>query len=173
MAPQPTRLASRWVTPIVAAAVLALDQLTKWWAASSLDDGHVVHVFGSLRFNLVHNSGSAFSIGRGLGPVLGVFAVFVVLLLVRMGRVLRSVPTAAALGAILGGAVGNLSDRLLRSGGGSFLGGYVVDFVDLQWWPVFNVADAAIVCGVLGLAWCSMRGDAGSFGGDGTRGEAS
>ncbi len=160
MARQPARVASRWVTPTVAAALLALDQLTKSWAASALDDGRVVNVLGSLRFNLVHNSGSAFSIGRGLGPFLGVFAVVVVLLLVRMGRVLRSIPTAAALGTILGGAVGNLSDRLLRGGGGGFLGGYVVDFVDLQWWPVFNVADMGIVCGVLGLAWCSMRGDA-------------
>ena len=155
------RAAPRLLTPLFAVGVVVVDQLTKRWAARDLADGHVIDLVWTLRLNLVHNSGSAFSIGRGLGPVLGVLAVVVVLVLVRLGRLFNSPATAVALGAVLGGAIGNLVDRAFRDGGGGFLGGYVVDFVDFQWWPVFNVADMAIVCGAIGLAWFSTRGDLG------------
>jgi signal peptidase II len=153
------RTAPRALTPLLAAAVVVCDQLTKQWAADELADGHVIDLVWTLRLNLVYNSGSAFSIGRGLGPLLGVLAVVVVLVLVRMGRLFNSRATAVALGAVLGGAIGNLTDRAFREGSGSFLGGYVIDFVDFQWWPVFNVADIAIVCGAIGLAWFSTRTD--------------
>ena len=145
--------------PLVAVVVIVLDQLAKWWAASALDDGHAIHLVWTLRLRLVRNSGAAFSTGRGLGPVLGVVAVIVILVLVRMGRVVRSRVVAVALGGVLGGAVGNLLDRVFRSGSGGFLGGHVVDFVDVQWWPVWNVADMAIVFGAIGLAWASTRGE--------------
>ena len=137
----------------VAIIVVVLDQLTKWWALERLSDDRVIDLFWTLRFNLVRNAGAAFSTGRGLGPVLGVGAVVVVILLVHYGRMVATLPTAIGLGLVLGGALGNLSDRAFRSGGGGFLGGHVVDFVDLQWWPVFNVADAAIVVGGLLLAF--------------------
>ncbi len=153
------RRARRALTPLVAAGVVLADQLTKQWAADDLADGRVIDILWTLRLNLVLNSGSAFSIGRGLGPVLGVLAVVVVLVLVRMGRMFNSRATSLALGAVLGGAIGNLADRAFRDGSGGFLGGYVVDFIDFQWWPVFNVADMAIVCGAIGLAWFSTRGD--------------
>jgi signal peptidase II len=142
-----------------AAVVVALDQLAKWWAESALDDGHTIHVIWTLQFNLVRNPGTAFSLGRSLGPLLGVLAVVIVLALVRFGRMVSNLPTALALGLVLGGAVGNLVDRIFRSGSG-FLGGHVVDFVDFQWWPVFNVADAGIVVGGILLALVAMRQEA-------------
>ncbi len=145
--------------PLVAGGVVLVDQLTKWWATNALDDGHMIHLVWTLRLNLVFNSGAAFSTGRGLGPVLGVLAVGVVLVLIRLGRMFQSRGMAIALGAVLGGALGNLADRAFRSGGGGFLGGYVVDFIDVQWWPVWNVADMGIVCGAVALAWLSTRGD--------------
>jgi signal peptidase II len=137
----------------VAIIVIVLDQLTKWWALERLSDDRVIDLFWTLRFNLVRNAGAAFSTGRGLGPLLGVLAVVVVIVLVHYGRMVSTLPTAIGLGLVLGGALGNLTDRAFRSGDGGFLGGHVVDFVDLQWWPVFNVADAAIVVGGLLLAF--------------------
>ena len=141
-----------------AAVVVAVDQLTKWWAENRLERGHIDIVW-TLRLNLVRNPGSAFSIGRSLGPLLGVLAVAVVLVLVRIGRVVSNVPTAIALGLVLGGATGNLIDRVFRDGHG-FLGGHVIDFIDFQWWPVFNVADMGIVIGGVLLALLASRADA-------------
>ncbi len=141
----------------MAALVVVVDQLTKWWAVHALGDGHIIDLVWTLRFNLVRNSGAAFSTGRGLGPLLGLGAVVVVVVLIRLGRVYRSPGTALALGAVLGGAVGNLIDRAVREGSGRFLGGYVIDFIDVQWWPVWNVADMAIVCGGIALAWLVSR----------------
>lgn len=125
------------------AAVVLVDQLTKEWALRSLADGPV-HVVWTLRFNLSINSGIAFGLGRGLGPVLVVAGVAVVALLVAFTRSTRmGALTAVAVGLVVGGAMGNLADRVFRDQGG------VVDFVDLQWWPIFNVADAAISVGAV------------------------
>ena len=131
----------------VAVAVFAADQLTKSWAVERLSDGRTIDVIGSLRFNLAFNSGAAFSRGTGFGPVIAVVAVLLVAALLWTGRSATSKVSAAAVGLIVGGALGNLSDRALREGPGGFLGGAVVDFVDLQWWPIFNVADSAVVVG--------------------------
>ena len=128
----------------VAAFVVAVDQLTKWWALVSLDDRDIDLVW-TLRLNLVHNTGAAFGLGQGLEVVIAVVALLFVIFVAWAswgGRRLSLPPVL--LGMILGGAIGNLADRALRSGDG-FLGGAVVDFVDLQWWPVFNAADSAIV----------------------------
>ena len=154
--PSPPRAIGMRVMLPVALAVVVLDQLTKWWALERLATENI-DVFWTLRFNLVFNSGSAFSLGQGLGPVLGVLAVVVVVALVRVGRLVSNLPTAIALGMVLGGAVGNLADRLFRSDGEGFLGGHVVDFIDFQWWPVFNVADIGIVVGGLLLVLVAMR----------------
>lgn len=132
-----------WILP-TAAVVLAVDQLTKWWALEALADGPVDLVW-TLRLRLVFNTGAAFSLATGLAPLLAVLAAVVVALLLRAGRGVERPTAAMALGAVLGGALGNLADRVLRGEG--LLDGAVVDFVDLQWWPVFNVADAAIVAG--------------------------
>jgi signal peptidase II len=134
------------ITLAVAALVLAVDQLTKAWAVSALDDGHDIDVVWTLRFHLTFNGGMAFSQGRGLGPVIGVVAIVVVAVLLISLRRTGSVVASVAVGLVVGGAAGNIVDRLFRSGDG-FLTGEVVDFIDLQWWPVFNVADAAVVIG--------------------------
>jgi signal peptidase II len=153
----PTRRSRRLgLTLAVAAAVFVLDQLTKWWALEQLDDGPIAVVW-TLRFRLVFNSGMAFSQGRGLGPVIGAIALVVVVVLVlSVGRGTTALG-AVAVGMIVGGAAGNLADRLFRSDGG-FLQGRVVDFIDFQWWPVFNVADIGVVVGGLLLVVASGLG---------------
>jgi len=151
----PARAVGLRVMIPVAIALVVIDQLTKWWAMSRLDTD-VIDVVWTLRFNLVRNPGSAFSVGASLGPFIGVLAVVVVVLLVRYGRFASNLPTAIALGMVLGGAVGNLIDRLFRTEGNGFLGGHVVDFIDFQWWPVFNVADIGIVVGGLLLVLVAM-----------------
>lgn len=147
----------------VALVVVVLDQLTKTWAVRELQD-QTIDVVGSLRFNLVFNSGASFSFGEGLGPVIALIVVGVSVAIFVMGRKTSSVLGALALGLLLGGAVGNLVDRALRSGDG-FLGGHVVDFVDLQWWPVFNVADAAVSVGGVLLVLYLVIGDRGAASG--------
>jgi len=144
------------ITVAVATLVVLVDQLTKTWAVNALDDGHDVDVVWTLRFHLTFNGGMAFSQGRGLGPVIGVIAIVVVVVLLLSLRRAGSMVAAVAVGLVVGGAAGNILDRLLRSGHG-FLGGEVVDFIDLQWWPVFNVADAAVVVGGVLLLASSFR----------------
>jgi signal peptidase II len=131
-----------------AAGVVALDQLTKHWALSALADGPI-DLIGSLRLHLVFNDGAAFSVGGGGGrtTLIAVFGLVVAGAIIRMGWKAERRGWALGLGILLGGALGNLVDRALRTGNG-FLGGRVVDFVDLQWWPVFNVADAALWIGI-------------------------
>ena len=138
---------ARWPLLLgVAALVLAADQLTKAWAVAALGDGRIIDLVGSLRLRLTVNYGSAFSLADGRGPLISLLALAVVAVLLRTGRHAPQSSRAVALGRVVGGAFGNLIDRAFRDGDG-FLGGGVVDFVDLQWWPVFNAADAAIVVG--------------------------
>lgn len=131
---------------LAAAAVLAVDQLTKQWAVSALDGGRVIDIVWTLRLRLVFNTGAAFSRFAGLGPVIAVVAVVVTVVLLRRGTLASERRTSIALGSMAGGAMGNLTDRVARAGDG-FLGGAVVDFIDVQWWPVWNVADMGIVVG--------------------------
>lgn len=133
---------------------MALDQITKHWAVSSLNDGRIIDVLGSLRFNLSFNRGMAFSQGTGLGPFIGVLGILVVLYLL-IGMRKSSVSGAVFVGLVAGGAAGNIVDRLFR--GEAWLRGAVVDFIDLQWWPVFNIADAAICIGGALLVFTSFR----------------
>ncbi|HZQ27116.1 MAG TPA: signal peptidase II [Acidimicrobiales bacterium] len=140
------------LTGAVAVAVVVADQVTKTLALHHLADGPV-HLFWTLRFNLSFNSGAAFGLGRGLGPVLVAIAIGVLVVLLGLGRVAMARPLAAlALGLLLGGAVGNLIDRLVRDHGGA-----VVDFIDLRWWPIFNVADMAITVGAILLVLVSRE----------------
>jgi signal peptidase II len=138
----------------VASGVVALDQITKHWAVSSLNDGRVIDVLGSLRFNLSFNRGMAFSQGTGIGPFIGVLGILVVLYLL-IGMRKSSVSGAVFVGLVAGGAAGNIVDRLFR--GEAWLRGAVVDFIDLQWWPVFNIADAAICIGGALLVFTLFR----------------
>jgi signal peptidase II len=131
---------------LIAAAVVVLDQLTKHWALNALDDDHVIDVVGSLRFNLAFNKGMAFSSGDWLGPVIPFVAIGVaVVLLVSVKRTASTRWFIAAVGMVIGGSLGNVCDRLFRNDG--WFDGAVVDFIDVQWWPIFNVADIAIVVG--------------------------
>ncbi len=110
----------------------------------------------TLRLNLAYNKGMAFSSGDGLGPAVPILAIAVaVFLLVSVGRSRRDRWFAAGVGLVIGGALGNVVDRLLRNDG--WLDGAVVDFIDLQWWPIFNVADIAIVVGGGVLVWLTLR----------------
>ncbi|MFT7646003.1 MAG: signal peptidase II [Candidatus Poriferisodalaceae bacterium] len=130
---------------VTAGLTLAIDQATKIWALSALSDGPI-EVVWKLRFLLVHNPGFAFSRGQGLGPLLGVLAVVIAVVLWRAKAKVDGLPALASIGLVVGGALGNLADRLFR--GEAWLRGSVVDFIDFQFWPVFNVADMAIVVGV-------------------------
>jgi signal peptidase II len=137
-----------------ALAVVALDQLTKAWAMHDLADGPV-DVVGPVRFALTRNTAGAFGLGGALVPFLALGALVLVVALVTRADVIARPGLALAAGLVLGGALGNLVDRLVRSPG--LLRGAVVDFVDLRWWPVFNLADAAITCGCLLLLWSGWR----------------
>ena len=144
------------VVAAVGLTLLAFDQLTKTWAQRALADGPVA-VIGSLQFNLLYNTGVAFSqgSGKGLGPWISLLALAVVVA-VSLGPPSRTMEGAVASGLISGGALGNLADRALRGERG-FLHGAVIDFIDLQWWPVFNVADSAVVVGAGLLVLTSLR----------------
>lgn len=131
---------------VAGAVVIALDQLTKQLAVSGLDDGPI-ELIGSLRLALTFNDSAAFSLGGGRTTWIAAVGCVIAVVVLVIG--LRSETRAGAVGygVLFGGAAGNLADRGFRSGGG-VLGGHVVDFVDLGWWPVFNVADAALWVGI-------------------------
>jgi signal peptidase II len=143
----------------VAGLVLLVDQATKALAEARLADGRVVEVVdGLLRLRLVYNPGAAFSLATNATVLLSVVSVAVVVVILRISRKLAHPAWAVALGALLGGALGNLVDRLFRSPGP--LRGEVVDFLELPSFPVFNVADSAIVVGASLMVLLSMLGTA-------------
>jgi signal peptidase II len=140
---------------IAAAIVVAIDQATKHWALQALQD-EPIELVGSLRLNLTFNDSAAFSLGGGRTTLVALLALAVSGVVVVMGLRADRRMAAVGLGVILGGALGNLADRAFRAGDG-VLGGHVVDFVDLQWWPVFNVADASLWVGIGLLLLSSWR----------------
>jgi len=140
----------------VAAGVYLADVISKIVVVATLS-GHQVRLLGGLlTLNLLRNSGAAFSIGTSLTIVFSLIALGVIFFILRTSRRLRSVPWAITLGLLLGGATGNLTDRLLRSPG--VFRGDVVDWIQLPHWPVFNVADSAIVCGGVLAVVLAARG---------------
>ncbi|WP_197383101.1 signal peptidase II [Mycolicibacterium mengxianglii] len=141
----------------VAAVVWALDIVTKVLAVRLLTPGQPVSIIGdTVTWTLVRNSGAAFSMATGYTWVLTLVATGVVIGIIWMGRRLVSPWWALGLGMILGGALGNLVDRFFRSPGP--LRGHVVDFLSIGWWPVFNVADPAVVGGAILLVVLSLFG---------------
>ena len=141
----------------IAAAVLLLDIVTKVLAVRLLVPGQPVSIIGdTVTWTLVRNSGAAFSMATGYTWMLTVVAMGVVIGIIWMGRRLVSPWWAVGLGMILGGALGNLVDRFFRAPGP--LRGHVVDFLSIGWWPVFNVADPAVVGGALLLVVLSVFG---------------
>ncbi|MEV6070845.1 signal peptidase II [Nocardia sp. NPDC052001] len=160
-AAQPLRLRTLL---LVAAVLLGLDLLTKCLVVAKMTPGRPIHIIDDVvRLTLVRNPGAAFSMATGMTWLLTLVAAAVVIGVVRIGRTMRSLPWAIGLGMVLGGALGNLIDRLFRAPGP--LQGHVVDFVAVGWWPVFNVADSAIVCGAALLVALTVFG----FEPDGTR----
>jgi len=140
-----------WIVPLLALAVFIVDQLTKYWVSSELAIGQAWMPLALLE-NLVvirhvRNSGAAFGMFPAAGNLFLLVAVLVVLGIIRYyySRAHTAAPwVRISLGLMLGGALGNMIDR--------FRFGFVVDFIDLGWWPVFNVADSSIVVGVTMLA---------------------
>ncbi len=141
----------------VAAVVLTLDVVTKVIAVKLLPPGQPVSIIGdTVTWTLVRNSGAAFSMATGYTWLLTLIATGVVVGIFWMGRRLVSPWWAVGLGMILGGATGNLVDRFFRAPGP--LRGHVVDFLSVGWWPVFNVADPAVVGGAILLVVLSILG---------------
>ena len=138
----------RWY--VLAAGVLALDQVTKAIAMRTLTEGYSVDVLPFLYWTLTYNTGAAFSLFEGLGGVIAVIAAGVsVYLIIEIWRLREGWLEGAAYGLILAGALGNLTDRLRH--------GQVVDFVHVHYdwfnFPVFNVADSAITVGAAAWIW--------------------
>ena len=141
----------------IAVAVFAADVISKVIVVATLKPGQPVWLIGSLLdLNLTRNSGAAFSFGTGMTVVFTAIAIGVIVFILRTSRRLCSVPWAVTLGLLLGGAAGNLTDRLLRSPG--VFRGEVVDWIQLPHWPVFNVADSCIVCGGFLAVLLATRG---------------
>lgn len=137
------------------ALVLIVDQLSKVWAVATLEGMPDRQIVGDLlRFSFVRNPGAAFGLGGGATIVFSLVAVAVAVVLFRMSTRLVSMWWAVALGLMLGGAVGNLLDRLFREPGP--LQGHVVDFLRLPNWPVFNVADMSLVTAAVMIVGLSL-----------------
>ena len=141
----------------VAVTVLVADIISKVIVVATLSGRPPVRLLGGLlTLRVDRNPGAAFSIGTSMTIVFTAIAVGVIIFILRTSRRIRSTAWAVTLGLLLGGATGNLTDRLLRSPGP--LRGYVVDWIQLPHWPVFNVADSAIVCGGILAVLLAARG---------------
>jgi signal peptidase II len=159
--PRPRRVG---LLALIAVTALTLDVLSKVLIVANVGEGEPHQLIGSAVYLLLtRNSGAAFSIGAGGGAtiVLTLIALAVVAVIIRSARRLRSIGWAIALGLILGGALGNLVDRIFRAPG---IGrGHVVDWIsvfsdDGHVWPIFNLADSSIVCGGVLAAIIALRG---------------
>jgi len=152
----PERRAGRLVlATVLVAGIVTADQLSKLWAVRDLADGQVAIVGDTVDFRLARNTGIAFSLFGAFTPFLALIALAVAFFLVRAVRSADEALTVVGLSFVLGGALGNLGDRIFRSPG--FLRGAVVDFVHLGAWPTFNVADSAITVGAVLLVIDALR----------------
>ena len=153
----PTPSRHRLLFAVVAAAAYAVDLGTKLLAVAHLSpDDPVAVVGGLLRLDLVRNPGAAFSTGTSYTLLLSVIALVAAAVVIRFGGRLGDRIWAIALGMLLAGVCGNLTDRVFREPG--FLRGHVVDFLELPHWPVFNVADMLIDAGVVLIIIQTWRG---------------
>lgn len=151
---------------VTAGIVYVLDVVTKVLAVAYLEDEPPIELFGGLlTLTLLRNPGAAFGIAQGYTAVLALVSLIVIVVVIRMARRLASTGWAVALGLMLGGALGNLTDRLARSPGP--LRGHVVDFLELPNWPVFNIADAGLTCAAVLIVLLTLLGT--SFDGSGRR----
>jgi signal peptidase II len=158
----------------VAGFVIAADVISKAIVVARMADHAPIRLLGGLlTITLTRNGGAAFSIGTSMTIVFTAIAVGVIIYILRTARNLRSVGWAITLGLLLGGATGNLLDRIFRAPGP--FQGHVVDWIQLPDWPVFNLADSSIVCAGVLVVLLALRGirlDGTRLGGtrpDGTR----
>ena len=147
-------------TAVIVTLTVALDQITKWWAHSTLDDGRVIEILPTLELDLVYNRGFSFGTGSDFGPLIGVLVLGLIGVLVQQIRTSEHPGRVRILAVILGGAIGNLVDRAARADDG-VLSGAVIDFIDVTWYAVFNVADIFVVCGAIAFGaneiWLSRQ----------------
>ncbi|MEU1300314.1 signal peptidase II [Streptomyces shenzhenensis] len=141
----------------VAVFAYALDLISKMIVVAKLEHHAPIEVVGDwLEFNAIRNPGAAFGVGQAFTIIFTVIAAAVIVVIIRLARKLYSLPWAVALGLLLGGALGNLTDRIFRSPG--VFEGEVVDFIAPKGFAVFNLADSAIVCGGILIVLLSFRG---------------
>ena len=141
----------------VAVTVLVLDQASKLTIVAQMADRAPIRLLGGLlTITYTRNSGAAFSVGPGFTVIFTAVAVAVIIVIIRTARRLYSIGWAVALGGLLGGAVGNLGDRLFRAPGPGR--GHVVDWIQLPHFAVFNLADSAITCSAVGMVLLSVLG---------------
>ena len=151
----PTGTKGAAVLFVTAGGAYLIDRLTKAWVEGSLQGRPPIHVIdGVLDLRFTTNSGGAFSVGQSAPWLFAAATIAVSVAIVVTAFRHTSLLTSAALGLVLGGALGNLTDRIVR---GSGLGGRVIDFIDFHVWPVFNAADASIVIGAALLALTAFR----------------
>lgn len=150
-----SRPAPRWLAPTVVLGVVVLDQITKVWVVATLSDGPLSIIGNDVELHLTRNSGGAFSLFTNATILLAVVAAVLSVVLVRAVRRAQDLLSVLALSLVLGGALGNLTDRIARSPG--FLRGEVVDYVRVGSFPSFNVADSAITIGAILLIILALR----------------
>lgn len=153
----PQRPRRRLTVAVTALLVFGADLATKTWIVHAYGDGHVTTVIpGVLDIEEGRNAGAAFGIATGSTIIFTVIALAVAIAIVRIAARLRSRSWAIALGLLLGGAVGNLGDRIFRSP--AVFRGHVVDWIYLHHWPVFNIADSGVVIGGILAALLVVQG---------------
>ena len=141
----------------VAAFAYALDLVSKMIVVAKLEHHEPIEIIGDwLQFEAIRNAGAAFGFGEAFTVIFTVIAAAVIVVIARLARKLYSLPWAIALGLLLGGALGNLTDRIFRSPG--VFEGAVVDFIAPKHFAVFNLADSAIVCGGILIVLLSFKG---------------
>ncbi|MER5865655.1 signal peptidase II [Kitasatospora sp. NPDC002040] len=152
-------LRRRRIVLLLGVALLAylIDLGSKLLVVARLEGHQPIEVLGDvMTFQVIRNAGAAFGMGQAMTVVFTAIAASVIVVIWRIARKLYSLPWAIALGLLLGGALGNLTDRLFRSPG--VFRGHVVDFISVQHFAVFNLADSAIVCGGILVVLLSFRG---------------
>jgi lipoprotein signal peptidase len=153
----PTRPRRVGLLLAVAAFVLAADVISKAIVVARMADHPPIRLLGGLlTVTLTRNGGAAFSIGTSMTIFFTAIAVGVIVYILRTARNLRSIGWAIALGLLLGGATGNLVDRIFRAP--APFQGHVVDWIELPHWPVFNLADSSIVCAGVLVVLLALRG---------------
>lgn len=141
---------------VVIAVAIVLDQLSKEWAINRLSRDRIIEILPTLELDLTYNSGFSFGTGSGHGPLVGTLVIALCGLICWRLWLETLTIRAAIIAAILGGALGNLIDRVFRADDG-LLSGDVVDFIDVTWYAVFNVADMFVVCGCIVLVLFELR----------------